>query len=68
MKEKNTTLEEIETIAKTIASIDKDIPLHLSRYFPAYKMDNPETKVETVFAARDMAKKYLNNVYTGNIF
>ena len=56
---KNTTLEEIETIAKTIASIDKDIPLHLSRYFPAYKMDNPETKVETVFAARDMAKKYL---------
>ncbi|MGN9165951.1 AmmeMemoRadiSam system radical SAM enzyme [Tissierellaceae bacterium HCP3S3_D8] len=65
---RNTNLEEIESIAKTIASIDRDIPLHLSRYFPAYKMKEPETNIDTVFLAKSIADRYLDNVYVGNIF
>lgn len=65
--EVNSSPEEIEVLAKTIAYIDKDIPLHLSRYFPAYKMDLPPTKIETVIQARNIAKKHLNSVYMGNI-
>lgn len=58
---------EMEKIADFIASVDKNIPLHLSRYFPSYKMDNPATKVEVMIKDRDIAKKYLNYVYIGNV-
>ena len=59
----NDSSGEIEEIAGFIASLNKDIPLHLSRYFPNYKMENPATKVEVMFEDRDIAKKYLNYVY-----
>ena len=38
VSDENDSVEEIVEIAKFIASIDKNIPLHLSRYFPKYKM------------------------------
>jgi pyruvate formate lyase activating enzyme len=46
-----------------------DVPLHFSRFFPAYKLSNlPPTPVETIMAAvkiaRDNGMKY---VYTGNV-
>ncbi|MCB2296458.1 AmmeMemoRadiSam system radical SAM enzyme [Clostridium tagluense] len=63
----NDSAKEIEEVAGFIASLNKDIPLHLSRYFPNYKMNNPATKVEVMFKDRDIAKKYLNYVYLGNI-
>lgn len=63
----NDSSGEIEKIAEFIASLDKNIPLHLSRYFPNYKMDNPATKVEVMIKDRDIAKKYLNYVYVGNV-
>ena len=63
----NDSSEEISQIAGFIASLNKEIPLHLSRYFPNYKMENPATKVEVMFEDRDRAKKYLNYVYLGNV-
>ncbi len=59
--------EEIESLAKWIASIDDRIPLHLTRYFPRYKMTLPPTPKETLMRLREVAKKYLVNVYLGNI-
>ena len=59
--------EEIEELARWLASLRKDIPLHLSRYFPNYKLDLPPTPVDRIKTARDIAKKYLDYVYTGNI-
>lgn len=46
-----------------------DVPLHFSRFFPAYKLSNlPPTPVETIIAAvkiaRDNGMRY---VYTGNV-
>jgi len=63
----NDSSEEISEIAGFIASVSKDIPLHLSRYFPSYKMDNPATEVEVMVRDRDIAKKYLEYVYLGNV-
>lgn len=44
-----------------------DTPLHLSRYFPCYKMDLPPTPIETLKRAERIAKKKLKYVYLGNI-
>ena len=63
----NDSSEEISGIAGFIASVSKDIPLHLSRYFPNYKMDNPATEFEVMVRDRDIAKKYLDYVYLGNV-
>lgn len=66
--DENSSLEEIEDLAKKLGSINRSIPLHLSRYFPAYKMKIPPTKVETLMEARNIAKKYLDYVYLGNLW
>lgn len=63
----NDSVKEIGDVAQFIASIDKNIPLHLSRYFPKYKMNNPPTEVENIMKAKQEASKYLNYVYVGNI-
>lgn len=63
----NDSAGEIEEIASFIASINKDIPLHLSRYFPNYKMKNPATELEVMHEDTKIAKKHLNYVYMGNV-
>ncbi len=63
----NDSFEEVEEIAKFIAEIKPDIPLHLSRYFPRYKLENQATEIEVLLKAQQIAKKYLNYVYIGNV-
>lgn len=63
----NDDISNLEQLFKWLGSIDKDIVLHLSRYYPAYKMNNPPTKIETMLKAKKYAKKYLRNVYIGNV-
>lgn len=67
VRDENDSVEEIAEIAKFLSSIDKNIPLHLSRYFPNYKMKNQPTLVENIMKAKEEAKKYLNYVYVGNV-
>ena len=63
----NDSEEEIEREAEWIASVDQEIVLHVTRFFPRYKMtDRQATDVETVYRLRDTAGKHLKNVYTGN--
>jgi pyruvate formate lyase activating enzyme len=54
-------------LAAFLADIDPHIPLHFSRYHPAYKMDRPATPVETLLRARDIAGRRLKHVYVGNV-
>ncbi len=64
----NDSKAELEKIAKFIASIDKNIPWHLSRFFPMYKMpDNEITPIETLKTAYEIGKKYLTHVHMGNV-
>jgi len=65
---KNDDLEELEEEFKWLASLDKDIPLHISRYFPHYKYDLPPTPVEKLVEIYELARTYLNFVYLGNVW
>ncbi|MCL1878617.1 MAG: AmmeMemoRadiSam system radical SAM enzyme [Defluviitaleaceae bacterium] len=60
---------DIEPIAKWLASeISPDTPLHISRFFPRHKYAHlAPTPVETILRAAEIAKKYLKNVFCGNI-
>ena len=63
----NDSVEEIRKLARWLASVDPNIPLHLSRFFPRYRMtDRPSTPVERVYHLADEARAYLTYVYTGN--
>lgn len=64
----NDSDEEIEKLCQWIAQISPNIPLHLSRFFPRYKMLNtPPTPEKTLFRLYEIAKKFLKYVHLGNI-
>ncbi len=50
-------------------TLGPDVPLHFSRFYPQYKMDNlPPTPIETIVRAHGIAKaEGINYVYTGNV-
>jgi len=63
----NDSEEEITEIAGWLASINPDIPYHVSRFFPRWQMtDQAPTPVEKVYALANAARKYLRYVYEGN--
>ncbi|MCR5214382.1 MAG: AmmeMemoRadiSam system radical SAM enzyme [Eubacterium sp.] len=76
----NDSEEEIDELSKWIAGLDvgdesarnsflsgKDIPLHISRFFPRFKMtDRAATDIGLVYRLADVARKNLRYVYTGN--
>ncbi|MFH1825189.1 MAG: AmmeMemoRadiSam system radical SAM enzyme [Candidatus Firestonebacteria bacterium] len=64
----NDSKEEITNLVDWIAGLSPDIPLHFSKYSPRYKMDIPETPVNTLNGAYEIAKKKLKYVYLGNIY
>jgi pyruvate formate lyase activating enzyme len=59
--------EEITELVEWVASVNPKIPLHISRYFPNYKLDNPVTPEERLIYAYNAAKRKLKYVYVGNI-
>ena len=63
----NDSAEEIEALSSWLAAINPNIPLHISRYHPAYKFDREATPVESLYTAHEIARKHLNYVYLGNI-
>ena len=59
--------KEMEEEAEWIASINREIPLHVSRFFPLYRMkDRGATERKAVYALADIARKHLENVFVGN--
>jgi len=63
----NDSESDMDAESKWLASISKDIPLHVSRFFPRYKVtDRPPTDVKLVYRLADVARRNLNFVYTGN--
>jgi len=63
----NDGTEEIRKLSQWLASVNPEIPLHLSRFFPRYRMaDKPPTPVEQVYRLAGEAREYLTFVYTGN--
>ena len=63
----NDSQEEMEEEAQWIAAINPSIPLHVTRFFPRYHMQQTKaTLVETVYSLAGTAKKYLKHVFVGN--
>ncbi|GAA0793893.1 AmmeMemoRadiSam system radical SAM enzyme [Faecalicatena orotica] len=63
----NDSTREMEAEAGWIASLNAEIPLHVTRFFPQYHMkDRPATDVERVYELADTARKYLKHVFVGN--
>ena len=47
--------------------IGRDIPLHISRFFPRFKMtDRNATDIKVIYHLADIARESLNFVYEGN--
>lgn len=64
----NDSREEMDAIAAWIASVDPEIPLHVARFFPRYRMtDRPAANVGNLLNLVKIAEGYLKNVFPGNI-
>ena len=59
--------ESILEVARWIAAVDPEIPLHISRYFPHYKYSEPPTSESFLGRALEIARKELKFVYLGNV-
>ncbi len=56
--------EMVDWIAHEIGS---EVPLHISRYFPAYLMDNEPTPIDTLETFYRLAREKLHYVFLGNV-
>ena len=67
--EENDSKQEMAELSAWIASLPdgKDIPLHISRFFPCFHMCNrAPTEVAKVYELCEVARENLNYVYSGN--
>lgn len=65
--DENDSEEEMRALSGWLAKLRTDIPLHVTRFFPRYKMaDRPPTPVSTVYRLAEVARENLQYVYEGN--
>ena len=63
----NDTEEEMREVTSWIAGLSEEIPFHISRFFPRYKMsDGTPTDVAKIYKLADIAREKLKYVYEGN--
>ena len=64
----NDDADDMRRLAQWVASVDKNIPLHITRFFPRWHMkDASPTDVETLYRLADVAREKLGFVYVGNV-
>ena len=64
----NDSEEQIQKLIDFVASLSDRIPVHFSRYFPAYRADLPPTPMESLQKAFLLAKRKLKYVFIGNAY
>lgn len=63
----NDTIEEMDQLSEWLASINPEIPLHISRFFPRWQMQDREaTPINKVYDLAKAARKNLKYVHEGN--
>lgn len=60
--------EELQALFKWIAALDPSIPLHLTRYFPAWRYHEPPTSVEWMGEIAQEARRVCHRVNLGNVW
>jgi len=63
----NDSPAEVDELIDFIAGINPDIPLHFSKYYPAFQFSAPPTSEKTLIEIYHRAKAKLNYVYLGNM-
>lgn len=63
----NDDRREIKGLACFLSNLSPDIPLHFSRYYPAYKFSLPPTPEPVLRELKDIACDCLHFVYLGNL-
>lgn len=63
----NDSIEDMEQEAGWIAEINPEIPLHITRYFPRYKMNESATDISLLRRLQQTARKSLRHVRLGNV-
>lgn len=65
----NDSEKNLSEIAEYIAKLDKNIPWHISRFYPHHKMDKLEpTDIKSLELAKNIGEKAdLINIYIGNV-
>lgn len=63
----NDSADGINRLVDFVASVNREIPLHFSRYFPHRSFSAPPTPEETLARAFRTARERLSYVYLGNI-
>jgi pyruvate formate lyase activating enzyme len=59
--------DEMDRLSAWLASVNPDITLHVSRFFPNWRMrDRRPTPVSRVYELADVARTHLAHVFTGN--
>ncbi|MBR4574137.1 MAG: radical SAM protein [Lachnospiraceae bacterium] len=64
----NDDADDFSRIVSAVAGIDRSMPLHITRFFPAgsYRDVSP-TRPEKLYEFRDIARSKIDNVFLGNI-
>ncbi len=64
----NDNPEEFEQMVKWIKeNLGKNVVLHISKYYPTYKLNIEPTSVEKMLELNEIASDYLNHVFLGNV-
>ncbi|HPR17554.1 MAG TPA: AmmeMemoRadiSam system radical SAM enzyme [Candidatus Cloacimonadota bacterium] len=63
----NDSVENITRLIDFMVSVDPEIPLHFSRYFPTFEMTNSPTPQPTLEMAKRLASEKLSYVFLGNV-
>jgi len=59
--------EEFAALVDWVAGLDRNLPLHLSRYFPAHLYRAPATEPALLYRLRNQALGRLTRVILGNL-
>jgi pyruvate formate lyase activating enzyme len=60
--------QEMEELTVWLSALSPQIPLHVSRFYPRYRMqDKPPTPLETLNDLATIARRKLRHVYIGNV-
>lgn len=67
IENKNTDIAVFDNLIDFLADLSNEIPLHLLRYFPAYKVSSKATDEKILTDFYNKAKKKIKHVYLGNV-
>jgi len=65
--EHNDFIPEVEAFLGWVNSMNPEIPVHFSRYYPQYRFNEPATPMATLKGIYEIAGKKLKYVYLGNV-